>query len=338
MKNKLFFVLLFAAVYISGVRAQVLARDAEPFSFLIGSCGAYEPFHGDKASDPRYSIYATMDKTDAAFMIWSGDAVYYRFDDWKSSKLMVARNELYRREVPHLQAFINSRPNYSVWDDHDFGPDNSHGDQPNKDSALLVFKQFWHNPSYGTDSAAGVFFSFKYQDAEFFLLDDRYHSNLKTGEMLGRKQFNWLKIKLRASTARFKFIVSGTEFLPKNGITESYQNFKRESRDFFKFLKTDTIKGVILMSGDIHQSNLARKKRKGTYPLYEFTCSPLTSSFILPFDVPNPYRLKGTSYRHPNFGLVKLEGAGDTRHCRIELHKTNGELVWHYDILAKDLQ
>jgi alkaline phosphatase D len=336
MKNT--FVLTIFCLLCAASKAQIVTAPAEPFSFLIGSCGAYEPFHGDKATDPRYTIYATMDKTDANFMIWTGDAVYYRFDDWKSYDRMMARNRMYRREVPHLQAFIDSRPNYSVWDDHDFGPDNSHGDQPNKDSALMVFKQFWHNPSYGTDSATGVFFNFKYQDAEFFLLDDRYYSDPKTGEMLGRKQFNWLKIKLRASTARFKFVISGTQFLPNNHLTESYQRFKKESRAFFKFLETDAIQGVVLMSGDIHQSNLARKRRKGTYPLYEFTCSPLTSSFIIPFNVPNKYRLKNTSYRHPNFGLVKFEGTGDTRRCTIELHKTNGDLVWKYDILAKEIE
>ena len=308
------------------------------FQFLIGSCGAYEPKMGNKPTDSVYTIYKTMEKTPTRFMIWTGDAVYYRNNDWASSRAMIARNELYRKELPHLQHFLTHKKQYSVWDDHDFGPNNSHGDQANKDTALLVFKKFWDNPSYGNDSCKGVFFKFSQEDVDFFMLDDRYHSNPKTEEMLGRKQLNWLKWELKHSKARFKFIISGTQWLPDNHLTESYQSFKTECADFFDFLKKEAIKGVLLCSGDVHQSMLCKKDRKGTYPIYDFTASPLTSQFILPFRVPTNYYVKNTLYRHQNFGLVRIEGSSEKRKCILEIHAINGDLVWKKEIEASELE
>ncbi len=308
------------------------------FQFLVGSCGAYEPRMGNKPSDTAYTIYRTMTNTPAKFMIWTGDAVYYRNDDWKSSRAMIARNELYRREIPYLKHFLDTVKQYSVWDDHDFGPNNSHGDQPNKDTALAVFKQFWNNPAYGNDSCKGVFFKFSEEDADFFMLDDRYYSNPKTKEMLGSKQLNWLKWELKHSKARFKFIISGTQWLPDNHLTESYQVFSTECKDFFSFLEKENIEGVVLFSGDVHQSMLCKKERKGTYPIYDFTASPLTSQFILPFRVPTRYYVKNTNYRKQNFGLVRLEGKGDTRKCILEIHAINGDLIWQRALLATELQ
>ena len=312
---------------------------AQPdFQFLIGSCGAYEPQRGDKSTDTVYTIYRTMTNTHAKFMIWTGDAVYYRNNDWKSSRAMIARNQLYRREQPYLQHFLDTIKQYSVWDDHDFGPNNSHGDQANKDTALAVFKQFWKNPAYGNDSCKGVFFKFSNEDADFFMLDDRYHSDPKTGEMLGKKQLNWLKWELKHSKARFKFIISGTQWFPDNHLTESYHSFKKEYTDFFNFLEKDSIKGVVLFSGDVHQSMLCKKNRKGTYPIYDFTCSPLTSQFILPIRVPTKYYLKNTLYRKQNFGIVRLEGKNEQRKCVLEIHAINGDLIWKRDVFAKDLE
>ncbi len=308
------------------------------FQFLIGSCGAYEPAYGNKPTDSVYTIYKTMTKMSAKFMIWTGDAVYYRNKDWESSRAMIARNELYRRELPTLRHFLDTVKQYSVWDDHDFGPNNSHGDQPFKDTALLVFKKFWNNPAYGNDSCKGVFFKFSHEDVDFFMLDDRYHSNPKTKEMLGRKQLNWLKWELSHSKARFKFIISGTQWLPDNHLTESYQSFKTECNDFFSFLEKEKIKGVVLFSGDVHQSMLCKKKRKNTYPIYDFTCSPLCSQFILPIRVPTKYFMSKTLYRKQNFGLVKLAGDAENRKCTLEIHAINGDLIWKYDIAAKDIE
>jgi alkaline phosphatase D len=337
MYKKLF--LLLCAICLSPTLfAQVSEKPAEDFSFLVGSCAAFEPMWGDKPTEKRYEVYQTMMRTNGEFMLWMGDAVYYRKGDWKSYAAMVRRNELYRKEVPFLQKFLDTMPQYSVWDDHDFGGDNSHGNMRNKDSSLMVFKQFWKNPSYGTDSAKGVFHHFEYSDCAFFMLDDRYHSNTKTGEMLGEKQLNWLKFLLKTSDAKFKFVVSGTNFLANNGLTESYKRFKQEHTKFRTFLLNEKIDGVILISGDIHQSEISKEERRTSYPLYEFTCSPLTSDFILPFRIPNPYRIKGSNLREPNFGQIHVKGVGEERNITIEIHKTDGSLFYSKTLFFKDLR
>ena len=331
MSYKYFFILIFFSFVPTNTDAQ------KPISFLIGSCAGYEVDWNDKPTDAKFKIWETMLHTPTDFAIWMGDAVYYRNKDWTNIDLMRARNRLYRRDLPYLQQFLDSRTQYAVWDDHDFGDDKSHGDSPNKAAAMTVFKEFWNNPSYGTDSCKGVFFSFKRENCEFFMLDVRYQSNLAAGVMLGDCQMRWLQTALKNSTATFKFIVGGSQFLPENRLTESYRKFPKEQKAFLDFLETAHIKGAILCSGDVHQTDLSRKARKTAPPIYEFTCSPFTS-FCFPIALPNKYRLRGTSIRKRNFGNIStFYDATKGWAVRINVQSTLGKLYWSKVLWASDL-
>lgn len=313
----------------------------DTISFLTGSCAFQYPFPLNAGGKRKRlnRIFSTMAAEKADFMVWTGDNVYYLAGQWNSYKSMVREN-LRTRLRKSYKEFLESCPQYATWDDHDFGPNDSDGRFKLKDTAFAVFKKFWMNPYHGTDEQNGVFCHFSQGDCDFFMLDSRYHCDKKNKDkkLIGDTQLEWLKTQLKASKANFKFIFSGTQFIPIDQFGETWARYPNEHGNFFDFVEREAIKGLIFISGDRHYSELNKKNREKNYPLYEFTCSPLTSFTDPAYTKNNPIRIKDTSIRDQNYGRIKIFNEGRERICRIETFDTKGKFIWKYDIKLSELQ
>lgn len=308
--------------------------------FQFGSCALYMK----GVNGRRMKILKSMTKQPADFMIWLGDHLYFlQKSDWETRKGMEKKYR-YQRDAPYMKEFLQCRPQYAIWDDHEYGSNDADGHFAYKDTSLLVFKEFWKNPAYGTDELPGTFFKVKHGDCEFFMTDGRFYADktpLADGSgwtaMFGAAQMEWLKASLRQSTARFKFVVCGSQIIsnPKN--VENLGRYPKERDELLNFLKTEDIKGVIFLSGDRHFADLSKMEREGTYPLYDFTSSSLTSPH-LEYAMRNDYRVKGTETDRHNFGRITLTGIGDDRVCIFELFDVNAKLIWTYNIKASELR
>ncbi|MCK5796026.1 MAG: alkaline phosphatase D family protein [Deltaproteobacteria bacterium] len=177
---------------------------------------------------------------------------------------------------------LHTTPTLAIWDDHDFVANDSFGDWPGANGALRVFKEYWANPAYGTLTAPGTFFTWRWGDIEFFMLDDRFYrrdvSGSDPGTMLGAMQTRWLQERLLVSKAKFKFIVSGSQFT-KHGHRDSWSLYPQETAALYDFIRDANIGGVILLDGDVHRSEIRiiERKSKGGYDLPAFTSSGLSS-------------------------------------------------------------
>lgn len=285
----------------------------------------------------------TMTNMDGDFMVWMGDNNYLMFGEWNDKERM-QKKFITMRLHKKFNRFFASRPHYATWDDHDFGPDNSDGTFPNKDATLANFQSFWPNPYYGTDKTPGVFSHFKYMDSEIFLLDDRYH-RISSGrqQILGPGQMAWLKERLSASTATFKFIVHGSQVLNELNTYECYAEYD-ERQVLFDFIRDSQVEGVIFLSGDRHFTELLKLKQEGLYPFYEFTNSPLTSFLRRSMNREknvehnNPQRVPGTLVVKRNFGSVDISGPFGDRVCTLRTFDKSGNLEWEYKIKARELR
>ena len=144
---------------------------------------------------------------------------------------MFTRNMNVRMGFPELREFLAALPQYATWDDHDYGWNDSDRKFPVKDSSIVIFKGFWPNPYPEKQTFAGNYFTFKYYDTEFFMVDDRWYRDPPgdtTGEFLGKDQLAWLKEKLLASTATFKFIVVGSQVLDDSYWGESTPSIQKK--------------------------------------------------------------------------------------------------------------
>lgn len=320
-------------------------------ALLIGSC-AY--INEDRYERPgrfyggQMEIFKSMAKVPADAMIWMGDNVYFREVDYATAEGMAARYR-HDRALPELQALLAHQPNYAMWDDHDYGPNDSDGTFQLKDAALDAFRRYWPAPAYGTPKVKGAFQRFQIADADVFLLDDRYHrssDDMPDGpdkRMIGRGQMEWLKQSLVGSRARFKLIVSGGQVLNRVTPYEAWQTmFPQEQKELLDWIVERRVEGVVFLSGDRHHTEILVQTPSGGYPLYDITCSPLTSG---PnrfgkdhVEWNNPDRVPGTLLQERNFGVVKLIGKGDDRRLAFEAYRVDGTRAYRHEIQASKLR
>ncbi len=160
----------------------------------------------------------------------------------------------------------------ATWDDHDYVGNNTDGSEPGRDVALRTFVEYWANPSYGADDLAGVFTRQRVGDVEVFLIDDRYWRGFDDS-MLGDAQQAWLIEAVQGSDAPWKLLGSGSQWTSQ-GSGDSWAAFD-DAREAL-FAELTQVPGVVLLSGDIHRSELRLLPAPG-YDLPELTSSPLAN-------------------------------------------------------------
>jgi alkaline phosphatase D len=275
-----------------------------------------------------------------------GDNVYYREPDWLNESGMRYRFAQ-NRELPELQQLFATTHNYAIWDDHDYGPNDSDRTYRLRDVSLRVFKDYWANATYGTTEIPGVFGRFEWNDVEFFLLDDRYYRspnempNLSEKVMFGDAQMRWLTESLRSSNAAFKIVVGGNQMLNQLSPVESFKQFPAEQRRLLDFIREARVEGVVFLSGDRHYTELIRLKDVGTYPLYDFTSSPLTAGNSNPYPVEenNPNRVPGTLVKGiKSFGMIEVTGTAKERKLIMRALDMQGKELWKHEIQASELK
>jgi alkaline phosphatase D len=326
-------------------------KTPEDFTLYLGSCmhlhdpetDGPRPWGGDHEILDRIASQAAQD-AQPNLMLWLGDNLYFRADDLVHPDGMARRYQK-TRSHPALQKLLAAMPHYAIWDDHDYGPNNSTRNFVHKQASLDLFHRYWPNPVSGLQATRGIFTRFSIADADFFLLDDRWYrdsDNEKTEPkvLYGAGQLAWLKNALLASNARFKIIAGGSQFLNDYQRFEGWQNFRRERGEFLDWLQQNKISGVALLSGDRHHTELLRLDRSGSYPIYELTCSPLTAGTfrVETAEANNPLRVAGTLVEARNFCTLSAEGRGDERRLILKSQDAQGKTFWRASIEAAVLE
>jgi alkaline phosphatase D len=329
-----------------GAPFTIAAAPATPqaeWSFQVGSCAFYGVGATGLIKPGRHvQIFDAMLAQPSDMMVWLGDNVYLLNGEWNDDARMYEKYTKVRLE-PHTNAFLRSRPQYAILDDHDYGPDNAEGDFDNKAATMACFKAFWPNPYFGEAGAGGTYYHFDYQDASFFMLDDRWFRITEGNkQILGSTQLEWLKQGLKASRSTFKFIALGSQVISEANAHETWSRFA-ERQALFDFIQAERITGVIFLSGDRHFTELCRVQPAGMYPLYDFTSSPISSILRKqvgrPKDVEytHPLRVEGTKVVAHNFGKVTIHGPQGARICRLETYDAYGKLLWSHAIPQTEL-
>lgn len=312
--------------------------DPPEIKFALGSCAYINEEFYDRPGNPYggdYQIFHHILKKDPDFMIWLGDNVYLREADW-NTRTGVLHRYTHTRSLPGLQPLLGSVHHYAIWDDHDYGPNNSDRGWWNKELTMEAFELFWANPSYGMDGIEGAITFFEWGDLDFFLLDNRYYrapNNLLAEDktILGEEQLQWLFDGLVSSRAPFKFVAMGGQFLNASGEHETYMNygFAGERQQIIDFIHEQNIEGVFFLSGDRHFSELSMLEAEGKPAIYDMTTSPLTAG---PYSgagkESNPLRVEGTQVTERNFSVITVTGPRESRVLKIEVFGSNGEKKW----------
>ncbi len=291
-----------------------------------------------------FEILDAMVEKSPDAMVWLGDNLYYREPDFYTRTGMIYRST-HTRSFPGLQPFLASVHQYAIWDDHDYGPDNSDWSWREKTTALEVFDLFWGNPELGPPELGGNATTFQWGDVEFFLPDNRWfrsseHRISGHKQVFGEKQLQWLIDALTFSQASFKIIVSGGQLLNPVAQWDSYATYPVERARFLQLLQENDITGVVLLTGDVHYAVLSKLERRGTYPLWEITTSPITSgpAGLDPETYGNHLAEPGTLFIERNFATLDFSGPRDDRVMKVTVWDVNGDELWSKEIRARELR
>ena len=218
-----------------------------------------------------------------------GDNVY--IDDPESVAMQQYTYQR-RQSRPEWRKLTARTPVFTIWDDHDFGTNDSWGgadiDKPfwKKDWVFPIFRQNWANPGYGGgDEQPGCWYKFHIGDVDFIMLDCRYYRTSpksKSKSMLGPVQKAWLKQQLLEADGTFKVLCSSVpwDFRTKGDSRDTWNGYKKEHEEILGFIDEHKIEGVVLMSADRHRSDCWKLSRPNGYDLYDFNSSRLTNQHI----------------------------------------------------------
>lgn len=312
-------------------RTRTAPRGRSAFRAAFGSCARLQ-------IDTDQRIFEIGQALEPDLMFFLGDNIYA--DSAEPSALA----DLYRRqrEVARLKPFIRATPSLAIWDDHDFGLNDSDRTNPIREQSLTLFKQYWANPSYGLPNTPGIFFKYAYGGVDFFFLDGRYYRDparepdVAGKSMLGAEQKAWLKDELRASRAPFKVLVSGGGFSKAERGGDSWAVYTHERDELFDFIRDNRIEGVFGISGDSHMGelNCVPRSEQGGYDFYDLCSSPLAnlpdSDFV---DQAPEVRIRGVYTRSVNIGLMEFSFDGGPR-LNYNLYNMFGAPAWEPLVLT----
>lgn len=317
------------------------------FEVTVGSCAYINDPPSDRPGESYgvgFEIFDSIATRNPAFMLWLGDHIYLRETDIYGPT-GIAHRYRHVRKFPALQNLLRGTHHVAIWDDHDYGPNNSNRSWIFKDMALHQFKQYWANPSYGLNELPGIFTVVSYGDVDFFLLDNRFYRDDERNPdhpekgMFGNDQLQWLKNGLLASTANFKIVAGGSQFFDSQPDVEGWHHFPHERGEFLEWFRIAKPKGVLFLSGDRHLTKLLRYNQNVPYPLIELTCSPLTSRTRDPSEEkPNPWVVEDTVVGERNFCNLSFQHENSNRKLTIEVFNTQGTKLWSQTISRADFQ
>jgi alkaline phosphatase D len=322
--------------------------DPPTVRIATGSCAYINEPRYDRPGTPYggdYEIFDTIADTSPDLMLWLGDNLYLREADY-TSRAGVFRRYRYQRSHPSLRKLWSACPQVAIWDDHDFGPNDSDASYEGKGWTYDAFRAHWPMPySLPPD---GLYGRILQGDVDIFMLDDRsnrYPNRWPDGAdkvMFGARQVQWLKAALTYSQAPFKIVAGGSQFLNRvsGEHRESWAQCSAEQGDFLRWLEARKIPGVFFLSGDRHFAQMLRFERAGLYPLVEITTSPLTAGIVTRIDEAERDSkdiVPGTLLHERNFAMITVTGPRTKRELTLEIRNTRGEKRWEWKTTAADL-
>jgi hypothetical protein len=303
---------------------------------LFGSC-VREP-------EDTSNILRKMADEGADLMMFVGDNTYFDLHDddvvhdADNERLMMAAHIRWRK-APGMRELCGNVSTLAIWDDHDYGRDNSGGDSPTKLEALRCFKRMWAQRHYGLPDEQGIFSTVRCGPVQIFLLDVRFKRG--HGLIISPEQMNWLKQQLITTDAPVKLIVSGSQILPELASRESWEcwqhNGPKQFDDLLTFIAEHPINGVILATGDVHLGHLMfsrgvrRQDGRRGGDVWELTSSPLTGETepgaVMHGENPfyDPYMIQEVV--EPNYGVIDIDLEREDKEVVLELKSVNGSVV-----------
>jgi alkaline phosphatase D len=323
---------------VSG-RFHTFADGPLSFRFVFGSCA------GTGSSHP---VFQTMASLEPLFTIHMGDFHYENIEENEPARFQRAFDDVLAS--PRQSSLYRSAPIAYVWDDHDYGPDDSDRTSPSKPAALATYDEYVPHYPLERDGELprDLHQAFTVGRVRFLLADVRSHRDpmdLPDGPektMLGASQREWLLGEIERARDRYALVVwvNPVPWIADPESGDGWGLYEWERRYIADRISAAGMTGRLLMlSGDGHMVAID----DGTNSAYASDRAGGERGFPVmhaaPFD--RYPRRKGGPYSHgtaarrvffglipiQQFGLAEIQDDGNVLEVRLSGRNERGELL-----------
>lgn len=306
------------------------------FQFAFASCSGGNPLLLRSISN--HAIFSVIDARRPRFMLHMGDLHYRNIRDNDIRRYRDAYDAVLTRSRP--AALFRRTPVVYMWDDHDYGANNSDRTSPSRDAARRAYAE--HVPHYPLTwpdgGTATIQQEFSIGRTRFIVSDlrsARDPDDLPDGpskSMLGEAQRAWLDdafTRAAADEVPLVFWVSSVPWITGPADTEGWQPYAWERRWLADRLASlGLMERIVMLSGDAHMVAID----DGTHNTFTSGAQPGSRGFPViqaaPLDrQPNrkggPYT-HGISTRRHQFGWADVQDDGTTVRVTLSGHDEEG--------------
>jgi len=280
------------------------------------------------------AVYDTINALEPDLFISTGDLFYADYVETAEHYAHAYASSLGQ---PAQAALYSAVPIAYVWDDHDYGRNNSDRTMPYRDLALAAYRQ--NVPHYPLDIDEAICQAFSIGRVQFVLLDER--SNRDPGStpdgpnksMLGSPQLEWLEARLSDNSFALTVLVSQVPWVADADDGADYWGgYAYERAVIADFIAANDIDNLLMVAGDAHMVAID----DGSNTDYSATGNasfPLLQAAALD----RPGSVKGGPYSEGafpgggQFGIIEVEdNGGDAIAVRIAGMTWEGEVRVEY--------
>ena len=339
-----------------------------PRAYIVGSC-RYLRITAGIASAPHVGdrIFASISnlleqaEPPVSAMLMTGDQIYVDDLNFVAPDREL-KDILHKYRVafsqPNIATLMSGLPTYMILDDHEI-EDNWPANKNKSDELLYAnamkayeLYQASHSPAHELSSNGQInrelhkyWYQFAEGDIEWFVTDSRTRRNLSVADrrILDVEQEHALCTWLINSPARVKFVVTSVMFYPdcKRSDDDAWQAFPEQRLRLLETIRTQRIKNVIFVSGDVHGSLTSRltHSEDPEFEVHTIVSSPLCNSKMLPYAKASTFildqplaRTAAGDYQHELTGEVISQDnfahvIVDTEQIQVRYHDRDGNLL-----------
>lgn len=208
------------------------------------------------------SIFDIIRNQNPLFFIHMGDLHYEDIGSNDKTRFHRAYDQVF--SAPRQHAFYSNIPTMYVWDDHDFGGNNSDGTSAARPAAQAAYRE--RVPHYLLPSSNGAIYqSWVVGRVRFIMTDLRSNSSRISNSdnssktKMGEEQIQWFFNELLKPEPVKVWISSHAWITPQESNTDKWGSYSTERKRIANFIKNNGLEGkVMIISGDMHGIALDR--------------------------------------------------------------------------------
>lgn len=256
------------------------------FTFAGASCAGAGPLYAAELGMApnrlsNHPVWDSIRERDPLFLAHMGDMAYY--DPGSGVHVPDSSLATYRQmysdvhAVPRQAVLYRNAPIVYMFDDHDYGPNDSNTTAPGKANCHQVYRE--RVPHYPTALGSGSpYHAFQIGRVQFLVTDQRSFKSPQTDPdgpsktMLGSAQKTWMESVLTASTAKLLVWIMGGQWIGSTH-PDTWGNYNTERLEIAAMLgDTDWANRMMMVSGDVHEMGIDTGSHPyGGFPVWFFS-------------------------------------------------------------------